>query len=76
MRKTLDKDGIEFITLEAFIKTQGLTDTGGQAKIMIKDGGVQVNGMVETRRGRKLRQNDTVYIEEEEKDMVVAFATE
>lgn len=76
MRQTLDKDGIEFITLEAFMKSQGLADTGGQAKMLIKDGEVQVNGMVETRRGRKLRQDDTVYVEGEEENMIVAFDAE
>lgn len=50
----------DFIRLDQFLKWQGLTDTGGQAKIMIQDGMVMVNGEKETRRGRKLRNGDVV----------------
>jgi ribosome-associated protein len=49
-----------YIKLDAFIKWQGLAETGGQAKLDIQDGLVRVNGKVETRRGRKLVQGDKV----------------
>mgnify|MGYP001819418996 CR=1 FL=1 len=52
------------IRLDHFLKLQGVVDTGGQAKIMIQCGEVEVNGAVETRRGRKLQPGDTVGIEE------------
>jgi ribosome-associated protein len=49
-----------YIKLDAFIKWQGLAETGGQAKLDIQDGLVRVNGKVETRRGRKLVNGDRV----------------
>ena len=53
------------IRLDQFLKLQGVTLTGGQAKQMIQSGDVMVNGEVETRRGRKLRPGDTVTVEGE-----------
>lgn len=50
----------EHITLDALLKATGLADSGGGAKQLIAGGAVQVNGEVETRRGRKLRAGDTV----------------
>ena len=50
------------IKLDQFIKFQELAQSGGQAKVLIQHGHVQVNGEVETRRGRKLRQGDTVTV--------------
>ncbi len=43
---------------DQFLKIKGVVDTGGQAKLLIQDGEVKVNGKVETRRGRKLIQGD------------------
>lgn len=71
MRRTLDKQGCEYITLEAFLKLQGVCDTGGQAKMLIREGDVLVNGTVEIRRGRKLRGGDVVGVEGE--GMAVEF---
>jgi ribosome-associated protein len=48
------------LRLDHFLQTQGLTDTGGQAKFHIQNGEVKVNGTVETRRRRKLALNDIV----------------
>jgi ribosome-associated protein len=53
------------IKLDQFLKFSGITSTGGQAKLMIIDGEVKVNGMVETRRGRKLVDDDQVTVGEE-----------
>jgi ribosome-associated protein len=50
----------DFIKLDSFLKWQGLVGTGGEAKARIQQGEVKVNGEVETRRGRKLRNGDTV----------------
>ena len=50
----------EFIKLDAFLKFAALVGTGGEAKIVIADGLVQVNGEVCTMRGKKLRAGDTV----------------
>ena len=50
----------DYITLDALLKASGLVASGGAAKLLIVDGGVRVNGEVETRRGRKLRAGDAV----------------
>lgn len=50
----------DHIKLDQFLKWQGLADSGGAAKFMIQQGAVKVNGQVETQRGRKLRNGDTV----------------
>lgn len=49
-----------YIKLDSFMKWQNLIDTGGQAKIVIQNGEVKVNGQTETRRGRKLIDGDKV----------------
>ena len=50
----------EFIKLEAFLKFAGAVSTGGEAKNLIQDSLVRVNGEVCTMRGKKLRPGDTV----------------
>ena len=50
----------DHITLDALLKATGLAGSGGEAKQTIAAGAVQVNGTVETRRGRKLRAGDAV----------------
>lgn len=52
----------EFIKLDAFLKFAGAVGTGGEAKILIADGQVLVNGEVCTMRGKKLRPGDKVSI--------------
>lgn len=54
---TLSK-GEEYIRLDNALKLAGLTQTGGQAKIVIQNGEVLVNGEVCTMRGKKLRIGD------------------
>jgi ribosome-associated protein len=51
------------IKLDQFLKLVGIAATGGQAKLMINDGDVKVNGTVETQRGRKLISGDQVTVE-------------
>lgn len=51
-----------FIKLDQFLKWQNVTQTGGEAKIVIQNGLVEVNGEMELRRGRKLRTGDTVTV--------------
>lgn len=48
----------EYIKLEALLKFAGVTDTGGEAKQIIQEGEVSVNGEVCTMRGKKLRPGD------------------
>lgn len=50
----------ETIKLDQFLKLANLVSTGGEAKMLIQGGEVFVNHEVETRRGRKLRNGDTV----------------
>ena len=49
----------EYIKLEAALKYAALTATGGEAKAVILDGMVSVNGETCTMRGKKLRDGDT-----------------
>lgn len=49
-----------FIKLDSFLKAENAVGSGGEAKIMIADGHVRVNGEVELRRGRKLYPGDRV----------------
>ena len=53
----------EFIRLDALLKLTGLVDTGGQAKFVIQNGEVSVNGETCTMRGKKLRSGDTVELD-------------
>lgn len=50
----------EFIKLGQLIKLAGLVETGVDAKIVIQDGLVKVNGETDTRRGRKIVPGDVV----------------
>ncbi|MCK5752729.1 MAG: RNA-binding S4 domain-containing protein [Mycobacterium sp.] len=50
----------ESIRLGQFLKLANLIDSGADAKAVIADGQVSVNGDVETRRGRQLRAGDVV----------------
>lgn len=54
---TIKGDTIELIKL---LKAAGLTDTGGMAKMAIKDGLVTVDGLIEYRKGRKLKHGQCV----------------
>lgn len=48
------------IRLDQFLKWMNVVGSGGEAKHLIQDGQVLVNGAVETRRSRKLRPGDEV----------------
>jgi ribosome-associated protein len=50
----------DFIKLGQALKAAGLVDSGVVAKEEILDGKVRVNGAVETQRGKKLHDGDTV----------------
>lgn len=54
---------MDYIKLDQFLKQMQVVSTGGQAKLMIQDGEVSVNGEVETRRGRKLVTGDRVSLD-------------
>lgn len=48
----------EFIRLQDLLKFAGVVETGGEAKLLIQEGAVSVNGEVCAMRGRKLRPGD------------------
>ncbi len=50
----------EYIKLGQALKAADLVESGGQAKIVVQDGQVRVNGEVDTRRGKKLVAGDIV----------------
>lgn len=50
----------EFIKLDSFLKFCGATGTGGQAKELVQSGGILVNSVVCTMRGKKLYKGDVV----------------
>ena len=50
----------EYIKLQDLLKLADAVATGGEAKIRVQEGEVLVNGAVCTRRGRKIRPDDTV----------------
>ena len=56
----------EYIKLDQFLKLAQIVATGGQAKFLILEGHVKVNGEVEIRRGRKLHHGDRVEVDGEE----------
>ena len=62
----------EFIKLQDLLKLAGVVYTGGEAKAMVQEGFVAVNGQVCTMRGKKIRPGDTVTYED--KDYQVIYA--
>ncbi len=50
----------EFIKLDALLKFASLVSSGGEAKTLIQNGQILVNGEVCTMRGRKIRSGDKV----------------
>ncbi|MBR1987478.1 MAG: RNA-binding S4 domain-containing protein [Clostridia bacterium] len=56
----------DFIKLGQALKAAGLVESGVEAKEVIQDGLVEVNGEVDTRRGRKLVAGDVVTFDGEE----------
>ena len=56
----------EYIKLGQALKAAGLVDSGVEAKEVIQDGFVKVNGETDTRRGKKLYAGDIVEFDGEE----------
>lgn len=56
----------EFIKLDSLLKLAALVGTGGEAKYVIQEGMVQVNGEVCTMRGKKLHPGDRVHFADNE----------
>lgn len=56
----------EFIKLDSLLKFAALVGTGGEAKLVISEGMVKVNGEVCTMRGKKIRPGDNVSFNNQE----------
>ncbi|MEE1186987.1 MAG: RNA-binding S4 domain-containing protein [Acutalibacteraceae bacterium] len=55
----------EFIRLDSLLKLANMVNSGGEAKMLIQDGYVKVNGQVCLMRGKKIRANDEVEFDNE-----------
>ena len=69
LRNSMDdssKPELETIELDQFLKLAEVCQSGGQAKHLIQSGAVLVNGVIEMRRGKKLRPGDSVSVGGEE----------
>ena len=66
MSKSSVKISTEFIKLDALLKFTSLTGSGGEAKALIQNGEVLVNGEVCTMRGKKIRPGDKVTLGDDE----------
>jgi ribosome-associated protein len=53
----------DVIALGQLLKFSGVVATGGEARVLLEEGRVLVNGEPEGRRGRKLRDGDVVQVE-------------
>lgn len=54
-----------YIKLDQLMKYAGIVGNGSDAKLLIQDGLVQVNGAVVTQRGKKIQKGDTVTVGEQ-----------
>jgi ribosome-associated protein len=54
--------GDQPLRLDHFLKIHGISESGGHAKAMIQGGEVKLNGIVETRRRKKLATGDVVEV--------------
>lgn len=52
----------DYITLQQFLKLESIASTGGEAKILVSQLDITVNGEKENRRGKKLYPGDVVII--------------
>ena len=53
----------EYIKLDQFLKLVNEAASGGEAKVMVLDSEVKLNGIVEIQRGKKIRPGDIVSVE-------------
>jgi len=61
----------DYIKLDQFLKLTNLVQTGGHAKIIIRDGLVKVNGEECRQRGKKLRGKDIIEVKDHDKFIIV-----
>jgi len=56
----------EPVELYKILKFEGMTSSGGEAKLVIEQGQVNVNGMVETRKRKKIVSGDVIEFNNEQ----------
>lgn len=61
--EVFELDKSDFIELNKLLKIMNLAASGGEANQLISEGYVQVNGLIETQKRKKLRQGDTVEVD-------------
>ncbi|NLY77129.1 MAG: RNA-binding S4 domain-containing protein [Tissierellia bacterium] len=61
----------ETIKLDQLLKFAGIAQTGGQSKLMIKEGLVLLNGETVLERGKKIKKGDIIEIKNMDKFIVV-----
>ena len=59
------------IELFKILKFEGLANSGGQAKLMIADGQVKLNGKVETQKSKKILSGDVIEFQEHTLEMLL-----
>ena len=69
----MSSDDRPTIRLDQFLKAHAVVGTGGQAKLLIQDGQILVNGEVETRLRKQLHNGDLVQYEDQQ--FTVEFET-
>ena len=52
----------DYITLQQFLKLEDIASSGGEAKVLVSQLDITVNGEKENRRGRKLYPGDEIII--------------
>ncbi|MFD0919735.1 RNA-binding S4 domain-containing protein [Saccharopolyspora rosea] len=72
MREVQIRD--DMIRLGQLLKLAGLVGNGAEAKVLLEEGQVRVNGEVETRRGRQLTSGDEVVLGDGDEAIRVATA--
>ncbi len=66
MNKEIIEIRDEFITLDNLLKFSGIAETGGEAKLMVIEGYVFLNGEVCTQRKKKIYKGDKIQIDDVE----------
>ncbi|NLV77365.1 MAG: RNA-binding S4 domain-containing protein [Tissierellia bacterium] len=61
----------DIIKLDQLLKFAGITQTGGESKILINKGKVMVNGEIIKQRGKKIKKGDIIEIKDMDKFIVI-----
>lgn len=61
----------DYITLGQFLKMVDLIQSGGMAKWFLEENEIFVNGQLESRRGRKLRNGDRIEVKDVDSFIII-----